>query len=165
MQKADEKTPSLYQPDPGTKDETMEQVVSSGEGSVDKVDEKKVLKQLDIRIIPVLAILYLMSFLDRANIGNARIEGMTEDLNIDSQQFNLCCKYSLACLALDNSDHHKPTVTVFYFTYAAVEIPSNLLLKKFKPSVWLPSIMVAWGIVTVHDATSILRPGLSLTPK
>ena len=46
---------------------------------------------------------------------------------------------------------HQPVsaVTVFYFTYAAVEIPSNLLLKKFKPSVWLPTIMVAWGVVTV----------------
>ena len=96
MQKQDEKTASLYQADPDSKDDTMEEVLSGGEGAVQQVDAKKVLRQLDIRIIPVLAVLYLMSFLDRANIGNARIEGMTEDLNIDSQQFNLCCKYCLA---------------------------------------------------------------------
>lgn len=41
-------------------------------------------------------------------------------------------------------------VTVFFFTYAAFEVPSNLLLKKLRPSVWLPTIMVAWGIVMVR---------------
>lgn len=34
-----------------------------------------------------------------------------------------------------------------FFTYCLFEIPSNLLLKRFRPSVWLPSIMVAWGTV------------------
>lgn len=40
-------------------------------------------------------------------------------------------------------------VTVFFFTYSAFEMPSNLLLKKLRPSRWLPIIMVAWGIVMV----------------
>ncbi|GAD99595.1 hypothetical protein CIMG_06071 [Paecilomyces variotii No. 5] len=38
-------------------------------------------------------------------------------------------------------------LTVFFFTYAAFEVPSNLLLKRLRPSIWLPTIMVAWGIV------------------
>ncbi len=38
-------------------------------------------------------------------------------------------------------------VTVFFFTYCAFEVPSNLLLKKLRPSIWLPTIMVAWGTV------------------
>ena len=38
-------------------------------------------------------------------------------------------------------------MTVFFFTYCAFEVPSNLLLKRLRPSIWLPSIMVAWGIV------------------
>lgn len=38
-------------------------------------------------------------------------------------------------------------LTVFFFFYAAFEVPSNLLLKKWRPSIWLPTIMVAWGIV------------------
>jgi hypothetical protein len=38
-------------------------------------------------------------------------------------------------------------IQVFFFTYAAFEVPSNLLLKKLRPSIWLPTIMVAWGIV------------------
>ncbi len=38
-------------------------------------------------------------------------------------------------------------LTVFFFTYAAFEVPSNLILKKWRPSRWLPTIMVAWGTV------------------
>ncbi|KAL4897448.1 major facilitator superfamily domain-containing protein [Aspergillus ambiguus] len=90
--------------------------------------EKKVLWKMDIHLIPMLALLYLLAFLDRGNIGNAKIEGLLDDLNMSGHQ------YSLA-------------LTVFFFPYAAFELPSNLLLKKLRPSRWLPIIMLAWGIV------------------
>ncbi|KAM5356487.1 hypothetical protein ACJ41O_003133 [Fusarium nematophilum] len=96
--------------------------------SFSHIDEKKVLRKMDLRLIPMLALLYLLSFLDRGNIGNAKIEGLQEDLNMTGDQYNWC-------------------LTVFFFTYAAFEVPSNLLLKKLRPSVWLPTIMVAWGLV------------------
>jgi sugar phosphate permease len=83
---------------------------------------------MDLRLIPMLASLYLLSFLDRGNIGNAKIQGLQTDLKLTGSQYNLCA-------------------TVFFFTYCAFEIPSNLLLKRFRPSIWLPSIMVAWGTV------------------
>ncbi|CAI4211292.1 unnamed protein product [Parascedosporium putredinis] len=92
------------------------------------LDQKKILRKMDIRLIPMLALLYLLSFLDRGNIGNAKIEGLQEDLNMTPDQYNWC-------------------LTVFFFTYAAFEVPSNLLLKKLRPSIWLPTIMVAWGVV------------------
>lgn len=56
------------------------------------IDEKKVLRKMDVRLIPMLAILYLLSFLDRGNIGNAKIEGLDVDLNLKGQQYNWCCK-------------------------------------------------------------------------
>ncbi|KAH7231472.1 hypothetical protein FSOLCH5_015210 [Fusarium solani] len=96
--------------------------------SFSHLDEKKILRKMDLRLIPMLALLYLLSFLDRGNIGNAKIEGLQEDLNMTGDQYNWC-------------------LTVFFFTYAAFEVPSNLLLKKLRPSVWLPAIMVAWGVV------------------
>ncbi|KAI0428811.1 major facilitator superfamily domain-containing protein [Xylaria sp. FL1042] len=92
------------------------------------LDEKKILRKMDIRLIPMLALLYLLSFLDRGNIGNAKIEGLQEDLHMTNDQYNLC-------------------LTVFFFAYAAFEVPSNLLLKRLRPSRWLPFIMVAWGTV------------------
>jgi hypothetical protein len=52
-------------------------------------------------------------------------------------------------------DQYNWCLTVFFFTYAAFEVPSNLLLKKLRPSVWLPTIMVAWG--TVMTLMGIVR--------
>ncbi|KAH9995345.1 major facilitator superfamily domain-containing protein [Xylariaceae sp. FL0662B] len=92
------------------------------------LDEKKILRKMDIRLIPMLALLYLLSFLDRGNIGNAKIEGLQETLGMSSNQYNWC-------------------LTAFFFTYSLFEVPSNLLLKKLRPSRWLPLIMVAWGTV------------------
>ncbi|OCK82494.1 MFS general substrate transporter [Lepidopterella palustris CBS 459.81] len=92
------------------------------------LDEAAILRKMDLRLIPMLALLYLLSFLDRGNIGNAKIEGLTEDLHMTGPQYNWC-------------------LTVFFFTYAAFEVPSNLLLKRLRPSIWLPTIMVAWGVV------------------
>ncbi|KAJ5594770.1 Major facilitator superfamily domain general substrate transporter [Penicillium hispanicum] len=83
---------------------------------------------MDLRLIPMLSILYLLAFLDRGNIGNAKIEGLVKDLHMTEPQFNW-------------------TLTVFFFTYCVFELPSNLLLKKLRPSRWLPLIMVAWGVV------------------
>ncbi|CAH0054954.1 unnamed protein product [Clonostachys solani] len=92
------------------------------------LDEKKILRKLDLRIIPMLTLLYLLSYLDRGNIGNAKIEGLDVDLGLTPDQYNWC-------------------LTVFFFSYSAFEVPSNMVLKKLRPSVWLPCIMVAWGTV------------------
>ncbi|KAL4756727.1 major facilitator superfamily domain-containing protein [Aspergillus foveolatus] len=90
--------------------------------------QKRVLRKMDLRLIPMLALLYLLAFLDRGNIGNAKIEGMLDDLHMSGSEYNWC-------------------LTVFFFTYVAFELPSNLLLKKLRPSRLLPLLMVAWGIV------------------
>ncbi|THZ88718.1 MFS general substrate transporter [Aureobasidium pullulans] len=92
------------------------------------LDINKILRKIDMRLVPMLTILYLLSFLDRGNIGNAKIEGLAEDLKLTGAEYNWC-------------------LTAFFFTYCAFEVPSNMLLKKLRPSIWLPSIMVAWGIV------------------
>ena len=62
------------------------------------INTKKVLRKMDFRLIPNLALLYLLSFLDRGNIGNAKIQGLTEDLRLTGAQYNWC-------------------LTVFFFTY------------------------------------------------
>ncbi|KAE8149947.1 major facilitator superfamily domain-containing protein [Aspergillus avenaceus] len=96
--------------------------------TLSREEEDRILRKMDIRIIPMLAALYLLAFLDRGNIGNAKIEGLLDDLHMTGGQYNWC-------------------LTVFFFTYCAFELPSNLLLKKMRPSRWLPLLMVAWGIV------------------
>lgn len=68
--------------------------------------KKKVVRKIDVRLIPLLTLLYLFSFIDRANIGkplniatiysanleqgNAKIEGLTTDLKLNNAQYNTC---------------------------------------------------------------------------
>jgi hypothetical protein len=49
---------------------------------------KKVFRKVDVRLVPMLALLYLMCHIDRANIGNAKIEGMVQDLGMTGVQYN-----------------------------------------------------------------------------
>ncbi|KAK2041010.1 major facilitator superfamily transporter [Colletotrichum somersetense] len=125
VSKLEEQEPTKSESEDGDATGTVQDTTAA---SFAHLDEKKILRKMDTRLIPMLALLYLLSFLDRGNIGNAKIEGLQEDLNITPDQYNLC-------------------LTVFFFTYAAFEVPSNLLLKKLRPSVWLPTIMVSWGVV------------------
>ena len=84
------------------KDDSSAEIKNEGNSAdVDfsDVDEKKVLRKMDIRLIPMLALLYLLSFLDRGNIGNAKIEGLDTDLGLTGPQYNWCCTWFSRCLA------------------------------------------------------------------
>ncbi|KAL7799272.1 major facilitator superfamily domain-containing protein [Trichoderma ceciliae] len=103
-------------------------VESDNETPLQGVDEKKLLRKLDLYIIPLVMALYLFSFLDRVNIGNARLYGLEEDLNLSSEQFQV-------------------TVSILFVTYLLFEVPSNLVLKLFTPRRWIAFIVTAWGII------------------
>ncbi|KAK5166579.1 uncharacterized protein LTR77_008122 [Saxophila tyrrhenica] len=90
---------------------------------------RKMLRKIDFRLVPCLALLYLCAHIDRANIGNAKIEGMLEELRMEDIQYNIA-------------------VSVFFVPYILLEVPSNLLLKRFKrPSTYLGILVTCWGIV------------------
>ncbi|TFK44128.1 major facilitator superfamily domain-containing protein [Crucibulum laeve] len=95
---------------------------------VTEAEQQRVLRKMDIHLLPFISLLYLLSFLDRANIGNARIAGMGVDAHLDGLKYNI-------------------VAAVFFIPYALAEVPSNVCLKLFRPSRWIPSIMVAWGVV------------------
>ena len=56
---------------------------------IDPVAERKLLRKMDLHIVPPLFVLFLMVFLDRVNIGNAKIQGLTTDLHMKGQQYNI----------------------------------------------------------------------------
>ncbi|KAJ3869644.1 MFS transporter [Lentinula novae-zelandiae] len=100
---------------------------------------KRVLWKLDCHVLPPLALLWLANFIDRSNVGNARIAGLETDTHLHGNQFN----------------------TVLAGAYMLVEMPSNWILKKLGANRWLPIIVCAWGIVTtltglVHNLGGIL---------
>ncbi|KAG7443263.1 MFS general substrate transporter [Guyanagaster necrorhizus] len=87
--------------------------------------EKKLWRKIDLRLMPILSLMYLFSFLDR---GNAKLQGLTTQLNLDGNKYNIA-------------------LTMYFISYCIFECPANLVLKKFRPSRWLPVITVVWGII------------------
>src|ERR1051326_6955857 len=80
------------------------------------------------RLLPFLLLMYVMSYLDRANIGYAK------------QAYQTATGVSDAAFAFGAG--------VFFLTYALFEIPSNVLLHRIGARAWLGRIMVTWGIAS-----------------
>lgn len=72
----------------------------SNQPRYDDKETDKLLRRVDYRLMPVLTFLYLVSFLDRGNIGNARVAGMNTDLKLSGGQFNLALTVKSSSLAL-----------------------------------------------------------------
>jgi len=93
-----------------------------------KID-RKLLWKLDLTLIPWLCILYLLAFLDRTNIGNAKIAkpGITDSLHLSTGAYNA-------------------SLSIFFVSYSVFEPLTNILLKRLRPSVFIPIIMIVWGL-------------------
>lgn len=84
--------------------------------------------QIDLHVVPCVVAFYLLSFLDRTNIGNARLNGLTEELKLDDYNYRIA-------------------LTILYVPYILAEVPANLLVKKIGANWFLPSLVTIWGIV------------------
>ena len=91
-------------------------------------EEKRLVRKLDLYLLPPLTLLYLLSFLDRSNVANARIEGLVTDLFI-------------------SPDQYLTGLTLYFVGYVLFEVPCNIVLKKTSPKAWLPTLTLVWGIV------------------
>jgi MFS family permease len=100
------------------------------EEQIDEVAERRLLRKLDRWIIPPVVLLYLFSFIDRVNIGNARLYGLESDLGLVDNQYQIA-------------------VSILFATYVAAEVPSNLVLKKIGPSRWIAFITAGFGLVAI----------------
>lgn len=114
--------------------------------SMSKEEYRRILRKLDFAIIPYCSLLYLLSFLDRVNIGQAAVAGLKADLGI--------AKGNAYAIAL----------SVFFIGYIIVEVPSNLILKAVKPHRWIPMIMVAWSIVMILVSFLLPQTSAGATP-
>lgn len=90
--------------------------------------EKKIMRRVDWKLIPILILMYMVSLIDRTNMPNALITGMGVELNFIGN------RYSIALM-------------VFFIPYFLFELPSNIILRKVGTAKWLGSIVVSWGLV------------------
>ncbi|KAL4877964.1 major facilitator superfamily domain-containing protein [Aspergillus karnatakaensis] len=91
--------------------------------------EKRLRRKLDIRLMPMLVLIYILNYLDRNAIAAAKLAGIEDELNLTSVQFQTC-------------------VSILFVGYILMQVPSNLFLNRIgKPAMYLPACMVVWGIL------------------
>lgn len=111
-------------------------VSSSDESELEwtEEEEKAIRHKIDWHTVPLVTLLYMLCFLDRINIGNARIQGMAVELDL-----NQGVRFNWA-------------LSIFYIVYLLVEVPSNIILKRIGPRFYLPFLVCGFGMVSLCTA-------------
>lgn len=93
---------------------------------------EKLLRRIMMRILPFIFACYVISYLDRTNVGFAAIS-MNKDLGLTATMFGWAAG-------------------LFFFGYFIFEIPSNLLMQRFGARIWIARIMITWGLISMATA-------------
>ncbi|MER5550302.1 MFS transporter [Streptomyces sp. NPDC002793] len=92
--------------------------------------EKSAIRKVSIRLVPFVALMFFVNYLDRTAVSFAEPNGMGQDLALTAAQFGFASG-------------------VFFVGYIILEVPSNMALHKFGARRWLARIMVSWGVVAL----------------
>ncbi|KAF2102606.1 retrograde regulation protein 2 [Rhizodiscina lignyota] len=103
-------------------------------------EEVTLVRRIDLRILPLCCWIYLLNYLDRGNIGNAKV------LNQETGD-------SLLQQANMNTYQYAVAITLFSLAYGIFEVPSNFIMKRYvRPSLWLGFLLFGWGALTIGFA-------------
>ena len=120
---------------------TSEQFIKTDDGVLtrdeahqllDPVAEKKLVRKMDSFVLLPIAFIFFWAFVDRINIGYAKLQGLTTDLKMTGTDFNVA-------------------LLVQYAPFIFFEIPSNLIIKRVRPSYWLAGLSLGWGFMTLGE--------------
>ncbi|KAH8176514.1 major facilitator superfamily protein [Sarocladium implicatum] len=96
----------------------------------DTEEEKKLVRKIDMTLLPCLWWMYVLAYLDRGNVANANAAGLSESLNMSDSQYSLL-------------------VYLFFIGYFLTEVPSNMIMNKMRPSIYLSTIVWVWGTIVL----------------
>lgn len=91
--------------------------------------QKTILRKIDMHLMAPLWVVFVFGFLDRINLGNVAVLGIMQELKLRGNDFNIA-------------------VQVFFVPYILLDIPSNIVLKRFTPSTWISILTFLWGAYT-----------------
>jgi ACS family tartrate transporter-like MFS transporter len=94
--------------------------------------ERRILRKVCLRLLPLALMAYFFCFLDRANVGFAALT-MVKDLDLNSKMFGFAAGS-------------------FFWGYFLFEVPSNLIMTRLGARLWIGRIMITWGILTAAMA-------------
>ncbi|ESK85420.1 tartrate transporter [Moniliophthora roreri MCA 2997] len=92
--------------------------------------ERRLVRKLDMRVLPTIIVIYIMNYIDRNGITTARLQGLEKDLQLSDVQYSV-------------------VLSILYVTYCPAQIPSNMALNYVaRPSWYIGACVVAWGLVS-----------------
>lgn len=99
-----------------------------------KALNRKIVRKVDLVVLPTIGILYILNYIDRQNLAAAKLQGIMEDLNMTTQQF-------------------ATAVSILFVGYLPFQIPSNLLITKIpRPGMYICVAVVIWGAISAATA-------------
>nr|WP_233856929.1 MFS transporter [Paraburkholderia sp. HD33-4] len=104
----------------------------AGISSAEYAASERTLAKAFRRILPFIFICYVVSYLDRTNVGFAALT-MNKELGLTAEQFGF-------------------GAGLFFVGYFLFEIPSNLIMQKVGARVWIARIMITWGLLSMATA-------------
>ncbi|KAH8894708.1 putative pantothenate transporter [Thozetella sp. PMI_491] len=97
----------------------------------------KLVRKMDLVILPTIGILYILNYIDRQNLAAAKLQGITDDLHMTTQ-------------------HFATAVSILFVGYLPFQIPSNLLITKIsRPGMYICCAVIIWG--TISAATAAVK--------
>ncbi|KAI1660022.1 MFS transporter [Daldinia decipiens] len=119
-----------------------------GQNTNSAAAEKRLVKKLDLYILPIPWFMFFISCLDRNAIVNGKLDGLDKQLHMKGYQYNTC-------------------VAIFSVGYIVAQVPCNMIINRVRPSYFMAGFMTAWSITTlctflVHDYTTMLIARLVL---
>ncbi|KAF3929080.1 hypothetical protein ABW20_dc0105844 [Dactylellina cionopaga] len=97
-----------------------------------EAEKKRIMRRIDLRLVPVVSLLSCISFIDKANLGSASIAGMNTELGMNAKNNG----YAMAALILT-------------ITYVLCQPPAMILCRKIGPRIFLAIVAFLWGIVLI----------------
>ncbi|KAE9407362.1 MFS general substrate transporter [Gymnopus androsaceus JB14] len=92
--------------------------------------ERKLVRKLDMRVMPTIILIFIMNYIDRNAITTARLKGLEQDLHLSDLQYNV-------------------VLSILYVTYCPMQIPSNMMLNWItRPSLYIGTCVVIWGLIS-----------------
>ncbi|KAI3621230.1 tartrate transporter [Moniliophthora roreri] len=110
--------------------------------------ERRLVRKLDMRVLPTIIVIYIMNYIDRNGITTARLQGLEEDLHLSGDHtLHLSNGFHLTHICLDIQ--YSAVLSILYVTYCPAQIPSNMALNYVtRPSWYIGACVVAWGLVS-----------------
>ncbi|KAL4782818.1 major facilitator superfamily domain-containing protein [Aspergillus varians] len=91
---------------------------------------RKIVRKIDLVILPTIGILYILNYIDRQNLAAAKLQGIMEDLNMTEENF-------------------ATAVSILFVGYLPFQIPSNLLITKIaRPGMYICLAVSIWGCIS-----------------